>query len=231
MMNAMNNTMNNAMNNNTNKEDKGMKKVNVFLTACKYTGYALGYSVTTAKLNTKELGRKIKASACGEAFVTGYAEAEDKATERFYEKCAKKKEKRQQKADEKAANEALDEMFESMMDTEEEQVEEPAPKNNVTVETKEAKTSLLGQDMMAWFMDKNHGWHLTFDDASIVGASQYCKDNQRAYVFQEGAVISQYIPTGYCVKHVLKDSNKIVALEYSSGMRIDLFDNGFIVTK
>jgi len=225
MMNAMNNTMNNAMN---NKEEKGMKKINIFLTACRCTGYALGYSVTTVRLNTRELGRKIKESACGESFATGYAEAEDKATEHFYEKCAKKTEKKQDKAEEKAANQALDEMFENMMDTEEEQVEEPAPKN---IETREAKTSLLGQDMLSWFMDKNHGWHLTFDDTSIVGAAQYCNGNQRAYVFQEGSVISQYIPTGYCTKYILNGTNTVVALEYTDGTRIDLFDNGFIVTK
>ena len=194
-------------------------------------GYGTGYSVTTAKLHTKELCDKVRGTNVVATFADGYAEASDKAVENYYDKKAKADAKAKAKADEKAANDALDEMFESMMDTEEEveeQVEEPAPKSNV-VETREAKTSLLGQDMLAWFMDKNHGWHLVYDDASIVGAMQYSDGNRKAYVFQDGAVISQYIPTGYCTKYVC--NNTIVALEYSDGRRIDLFDNGFIVTK
>lgn len=189
-------------------------------------GYGTGYSVTTAKLHTKELSDKVKATKVVTIFTNGYVEGSDKATENYYEKKTEKRAKAQAKADEKAANEALDEMFESMMDNEE-QVEEPAPKNNV--ETREASVSLLGQNMLDYFMNKN--WQMTFNDASIIGATQFCRDNQRAYVFQKGAVISQHIPTGYCTKYVLKNNNKIVALEYADGTRIDLFDNGFIVTK
>lgn len=195
------------------------------------SGYGTGYAVTTAKLHTKELCDKVKATKVVTTFADGYSDGSDKATWDYYARKAKAYAKAQDKADEKAAEEAIDEMFKNMMDTEEEveeQVEEPAPKNNV-VETKEAKTSLLGQDMLAWFMDKNHGWHLVYDDASIVGAMQYSDGNRKAYVFQDGAVISQHIPTGYCTKYVC--NNTIVALEYSDGRRIDLFDNGFIVTK
>lgn len=228
-----NNTMINN-NTNNNKEENGMGTMKKIMSGLAFgwrmAGYGTGYSVTTAKLHTKELCDKVRGTKVVTTFADGYSEGSDKATENYYEKKTEKRAKAQAKADEKAANEALDEMFENMMDTEE-QVEKPAPKNNVTIETKEAKTSLLGQDMLAWFMDKNNGWHLTFGDTSIIGAMQYCNNNKTAYVFQEGAVISQHIPNGYCTKYVLKDSNKIVALEYSDGTRIDLFDNGFIVTK
>ena len=233
-----NNTMINN-NTNNNKEDKGMSTMKSIAKGLAFgwhmAGYGTGYSVTTAKLHTKELCDKVRGTKVIATFADGYAEGSDKAVENYYDKKAKADAKAKAKADEKAAEAALDEMFENMMDDmndedeEDEQVEEPTPKNNV-VETKEAKTSLLGQDMLAWFMDKNHGWHLVYDNASIVGAMQYSdSNNRRAYVFQEGAVISQYIPTGYCTKYVC--NNKIVALEYSDGRRIDLFDNGFIVTK
>ena len=248
-----NNTTNTTTtNNNTNKEDKGMKKMSVF-TAFRISGYALGYSVTTVKLNAKEIGRKVKESACGEAFATGYAEAEDKATERFYEKCAKKAEKKQKKADEKAAEEALNEMFESMMDDEEEEeIEESTPKKSNPkvaphlgpVENRIADKSLLGQNMMDYFMAKENGWHLAFDDETIIGAVQYAKTSskvtkegnyvelsKKAYVFQEGAEIAKHIPNGWNVRYYLKGTSTIVAFEYPDGTRVDLFDNGFIVTK
>lgn len=229
---------NTIINNNTNnnKEDKGMGTMKKIMSGLAFgwhmAGYGTGYSVTTTKLYAKELGDKVKATKAVAIFADGYSEGSDKATENYYDKKLKKATKVREKADEKAAEEAINEMFENMMDTEEEeQVEESAPKSNVTVETKEAETSLLGQDMLAWFMDKNNGWHLTFGDTSIIGAMQYCNNNRTAYVFHEGAVISQHIPTGYCTKYVLKNSNKIVALEYSDGRRIDLFDNGFIMTR
>lgn len=250
-----NNTTNTTTTNNANnKEDKGMKKMSVF-TAFRLSGYALGYSITTVRLNAKEIGRKVKESACGEAFATGYAEAEDKATERFYEKCAKKAEKKQKKADEKAAEEALNEMFESMMDDEEEEeIEESTSSNwvnpvfeqifaqyegfNEPVETRYVSKSMCNQDMLAYFMNKENGWHLAFDDGCIPGAQQYVRtvcdaSIQRAYVFQNAKDAAKYIPAGYCTKLVLKGTNTIVGLEYpeyGDGTVIDLFDNGFIVS-
>lgn len=221
-------------NTNNNKKDKGMSTMKSIVKGLAFgwhmAGYGTGYSVTTAKLHTKELSDKVKATKVVTIFTNGYVEGSDKATENYYEKKTEKRAKAQAKADEKAAEAALDEMYESMMNTEEEeQIEEPAPK--VTVETKEASKSLLGQDMLAYFMNAGNNWRLTFNDASITGATQYCNGNKTAYVFQKGAVISQYIPTGYCVKYVLKGTSTIVALEYPDGTRIDLFDNWFIVTK